>query len=327
MKLSTTVVFSLLFVTVAGFYTYLNPRSDSPATLSQVASLRLVPLEGDDRIDWIQIQNLERKEIITLTLQGDDWVLKYPVSYPTDPLIANGLVTALTLSTVNRRSLPQESWGEYGLRNPSIKIGIQTKRDKKRRYLYLGHESPVGGHVYAKWEGAKDYFLLDVNLKRAFDRSLYSLRQKQVFRTPVGDISRVYSKTFSRELELARQNGEWVWMKPEAISGRPVPKERTDELLILLRDLFVKDFLDTEKKNRSEYGITDEGMSIKVWGSSAAPEVFYLGQEETTKDGFYGTRAGENIIFLVARDNVRVLFEMLEAAADETSAQQLSQTT
>lgn len=320
MKLSTTVVFSVLFLTVAGFYTYLNPQSGTSSALSPSSAAQLVSLKGGDQIDWIQIQNLERKQTFTFILRGESWMLKYPVLYPADPLIANGLVTALTLSLVNRRLLPEKDWEEYGLLNPSIKVGIQTKRDEKRRYLLLGHQSPVGEYAYAKWEGAKDYFLVDINLKRAFDRSIYSIRQKQIFRTPVGDISRIYVKTFSRELEFTGQNGKWAWVKPQTIAGRPIPKERIDEILIQFRDLFVKDFLDSEKKDRSEYGISDEGMPIKVWGISDAPEIFYLGQEFPSRDGFYGTRAGENIIFLVARDNIRALFELLEVTAEQSSS-------
>ena len=322
MKFSTTVIFSVLFAVVAGFYTYLSPNPESVKAVSpSSASARLVALEGDNEINWIQIQNLERKEPITLALEGDRWILRYPVSYPTDPLIVNGLVTALTLSTVGRRLFPEEGWDEYGLLNPSIKVGIQTKRGGKRQYLYLGSQSPVGEYIYAKWEGGMDYFLLDKNFKQAFDRSLYSVRQKQIFRTPVGDISRIDVKTASRELELARENGQWMWVKPsQAASGLSVSKERMDEFLILLRDLFVKDFLDAEKKDRREYGITDDGTSIKVWGTTVAPEVFYLGREAPAKNGFFGTRAGENVIFLVSRDNIRLLFEMLETAADEAVA-------
>lgn len=312
MKFSTTLTYSFLFVVVAGAYTYFSPN-ERPPVPQGLPSHQLLPLEGDDTIAWIQIQNRKKKETVTLASQGEAWRVEYPVRYPADPLLAQGFVTALSLSTKARRLHPEEEWDEYGLENPDIRIGIETKRNKNRRFLYLGKKSPLGDYIFARWEREGEYFLLDANLKRSFDKSLYSLRDKRVFRSRLNEATKIRLEGFhDAPYEMLKKDNHWFWSEPRTLSKRPIKKERLDELLFLIRDLLVKDFLDEEKTDLAKTGLSEKAGSLAVWVKTEKSEILRLGHEVPPRDGFYARRDGENTLLLVARANIRLLFETFE---------------
>ena len=87
MKITTTLLFTILFVVVAWFYLEHKPQSSQETgtdSSSAVVTQKLVDLESEKMLNWIQIQNIERKETITLYRDDDRWMLKYPVVYKAD---------------------------------------------------------------------------------------------------------------------------------------------------------------------------------------------------------------------------------------------------
>ncbi len=315
MKASVTVTFSCLFLGVAVLYARLSPVSMPGAgTNPAEALLRVLPLLRDGGVRWIEIQNTPKKETIALEKQEEGWQLLTPVNYPADPLMAEGLATALKLSSKARRLLPEKGWEEYGLLNPDLKIGVEAEPGKKR-YLYLGDPSPVGNFVYARWEDEKEYFLVQADLKRAFERSVYSLRLKQIFRTSMQDVSKIHVRTLSADYEILKKGGKWFWIEPIPILGRGVSKSQSDEILGAIADLYVKDFLDQEKGTPVSLGFMASSPSIQLWGKGKKPEVFRIGREAAAQDSYYGMRENEKTFLLAARGNIRGLFQMMETMA------------
>lgn len=314
MKSSVTVGFSVLFLAVAVLYLRLSPVSLPGAASPSETLLRILPLLNDGGVQWIQIQNTEKKETITLQRKSGVWRILFPVSYPADQLMIEGLATALKLSSKARRLLPERDWDEYGLLKPPLKIGVEAEPGR-RRYLYLGDRSPIGHFVYARWEGEKEYFLVQEDLRRAFERSVYSLRLKQVFRTPLQEVSKLHVRTTNADYEIFKKGEKWFWMEPIPILGQTVPKRQSDEILAAIADLYVKDFLDQEKGAPETLGVSAMSPSIKIWGKGKKPEVFKIGRELETQDAYYGLREDEKTFLLVARGNIRGLFQMVEAMA------------
>ncbi len=321
MKASVTVTFTFLFLAVAALYARLNPATLPGVLDSTAGPLRVLPLLNDGGVQWMQIQNLEKKETVTLQKKDGIWRISFPVSYPADPLIAEGLATALKISSKARRLFPERGWEEYGLLKPSLKIGVEAEPGR-RRYLYLGDASPVGHFVFAKWEGEKEYFLVQADLKKAFERSVYSLRLKQIFRTPPNEITKIHVRALDGDYEILKKGQKWFWMEPIPILGKPVPKKQSDEILAVIADLYVKNFLDEEQGSRQALGFSATSSSVKLWGGAAGktPEVLKIGREAGTQDAYYGLRENEKTVFLVARGNIRVLFQMMETLAQSAAA-------
>jgi hypothetical protein len=326
MKTSVTFTVVLLFLVVSAAFFYLNPF-DKPiiqreGVLPAEVSMELLEDQAEDQnINFIQIQNLETKQTITLHRKNEKWQMTFPFSYPAEPQLAEGLVTALKLSKKARKLIPEKNWAEYGLQRPSLKVGIET-RPGKRHYLSFGDASPIGRNVFARWDNEKEYFLVSTDLKKAFERSPYSLRLKQIFRTPLQEISKVRIKTESEQYEMTYQNGKWIWVEPVSRIGESLLKAQTDEILAAISDLNVKEFLDAEKKSASKLGLSLISPSIKIWGKGKEKESLQLGNEVPTKEAFYAKREDEKVLLLVARNNIRQLFQMVETFAQGKNEQE-----
>lgn len=312
MKVTTTFSIMVLFAAVLWVYFALEPvpivktkKMDMPA------SMLVLQLAVDDEINWLQVQNLKKNETLTLIKNEGLWRLKYPINAPADPLLASGLETALTLSVKQRRLQPEKDWSEYGLLRPDIKIGVETRKNNKRRYLYLGAQSPVGDFIYARWEAEEDYFLLRDEVKRAFERSVYSLRLKRFFTMHFSDLTSIKLEREGRTFEIEKQKENWIWKKPAEISGHPISAQ--DFILIqgVFEKLYVKEFLDNPTKKREQLGFTGEPSAIECKSNGRA-EILHIGAEVPERDAFYAYKDGERFYAYIARENVKSIFETIE---------------
>ncbi|HXV27424.1 MAG TPA: DUF4340 domain-containing protein, partial [bacterium] len=230
------------------------------------------------------------------------------LGYPASNWVVDEMVgTLMTLSKV-RVLTPEKEWEEYGLLRPTIKIGIETVIHPGRRYLFLGNESPVGDSVYARWQESDDFFVVDSKLKQTFDRSLYAVREKRVFRISPDSIYKIQFRSGSELYELARRKNQWVWIRPRVRRGMTVDPVSSEEFSTQIRDLFIKDFLDPDKE-KVDTSFFKIAATVTIWGASKQKEIFYLGQEAPVRDAFYGKREGEDGLLLVDRSNLRAFFE------------------
>lgn len=316
MKASVTVVFVGLFVLVAAVYIYLQPYQQPHLDQLEPAPMKLLSMEDDDEIVWIQIQNKIEKETVTLKRENEEWLIKYPIEYPANELMAEGLATALTVSKKARRLIREKGWEEYGLDEPDMKVGVETKQSGKKRYLHFGDTSPVGNFVFARWEDEEEYFLLDTQLKDAFNRSVYSLRLKRVFRTPFKEVAKIRFRTMKDEYEISSYDEKWFWMEPIPILGEVLDKDDRDKILAQMLDLHVKDFLDKENRKPAELGFTIMNPSIKLFKKEGSPEVLVLGDSVAGRDSYYGMREGEEVYFLISKENTDLLMQSVDEIAE-----------
>lgn len=325
MKPAVTLVFVILFGVVTWVFYHLRPFHPEAVKKPVPAPMKLLPLEKNDQIVWIQVHNETEKETVTLKLEEDRWMIVYPITYPANELMAEGLVTALTLSKKARRLMREKAWNEYGLARPVMKIGVETLRSKKRRYLVFGDPSPVGDYIFARWEDEEEYFLLDSRLKSAFDRSVYSLRLKRIFRTPLKDVTKIRFRSADDEFEISHFQGKWFWMEPIPILGEVLEKDDRDQILSQLIDLHVKDFQDYEERKSHQLGFSILSPTIKLWTQEGDPEVLLLGDEVGARDAYYGIREKEDVYFLISKENIDNLFASVKEIASKYVNQGTSQ--
>jgi hypothetical protein len=313
-KLSVAAVILLLFAMVLGCYVYLSVGDwRSPVKSPEVAqSMQLLPLRDGDAIRRMQIQNASKNLNVTLEYDQNHWMMISPVRYPADEMLSEGFVTALKLSTKARRLMPEKGWDEYGLLKPAIKVGIETQKDPKKRFLYLGDVAPTGNFIYARWENESEYFLLNADLRKVFDQTVYALRMKKVFRMPLKDITKVTLVNSSGTWELSKIDEGWYWVEPLAILGDEVEKRDLDFIFSELERFHIKDFLDSSKKTKSELGFTSMSPFLRINNQKAETETLRLGGELPARDAFYGMRDGEPTLFLVSRGNFENFFRELE---------------
>ena len=317
MKLSTTITFLVLFVLVAAFYFLLDPQKKATQPGQGETSMRLLDVEDGDAIREIQIVRASQDERVRLEKHDQTWYVLSPVRAHADQLLVKGLVTALKLSTKARRLLREKDWAEYGLEKPSIKVVIKTEKNKEPRTLLLGDQSPVGEFVYARWEDETDYFLLNADLKKAFDRSAYSLREKRIFRTPSQALSKIYIQTPFGRYDMARVDEGWYWVEPAALLGEPVDKRDVDFVIASVRDFYVKDFMDEKQAGPEPTRFSEWGSLVRLKSDSLDQETLFLGDELPARDAYYALKEGNTGLFVISRTNIHNFFKRMDELSRE----------
>lgn len=317
MKASVTFTFAGLFAAVAVCYYFIGtPLSKPAAPLVVSGDGKLLPFDSEQPLRLIQIQNLLRKETITLENSGEGWYLRHPANYLADKMMAEGLVSALRVSTKSRRLMREKGWEEYGLARPDIKIGVEAKDSTRRRYLFLGDQSPVADSVYARWEGEEEYFLLDARLKQAFDRTVYSLREKRVVRLPVQSVEKIHMQTFKDNYELSRQEGKWYWTEPVSRIGKQVSDEKVYQLLLLLSELHIKEFLDGRSVEDKELGFLRAAPFMQLWTADKT-SVLRIGKEIIDHDAYYGMLEEEKVAVEISKGLMDSLFQIFDRVQEK----------
>lgn len=320
MKTSVTLGFTGLFVLVAVCYYFFGmPLSKPAAPLVVSGDGKLLPFDAESSLRLIQIQNLLKKETITLEYGEDRWFVRHPAEYPADKMMAEGLVSALKVSTKSRRLMRERGWDEYGLSRPDIKIGVEAQGDSHRRYLLLGDASPVTNMVYARWDHEDEYFLLDARMKQAFDRTLYSLREKKIVRLPVQSVDRIHVQTFKGNYEISRQEGKWYWTEPVARIGKKITDEKVYQLLLLLNELHIKEFLDGKSPEDGDYGFLRAAPFMQLWAKDQT-STLRIGREVVEREAYYGVIEGEKTLLLVSKELMDSFFKIFDRVTEEPEA-------
>lgn len=318
MKFSLTVVFFLLFLVVVSAYVYLVPSGSKPGSVSKSdLNSRLLQLEDDDEIITLEIENISEKEKIVFVKEERRWFLREPVHGAADKLLVDGLTAALTLSSKARRLTPESGWQEYGLETPSLKVGLSTQKHHEIKRLYFGDKSPVGDFVFARWEDESEYFLLDPNLMKAFQRSAYSFREKKIFHQPLKQLSTIRIQNESEVYEVTRQDSGWVWVEPIEFIGQSITPADADLMVNLMRGLYIKDFLGAETDAAEKgFGMLGPETVLEMKGfENDVSEALHLGEELPVRDAFYARKSGEPEVFLVARDKIGEVFALFRSLA------------
>ena len=316
MRFSMTLVFSILFLIVLVFYLNLDTRS--PALEQEPMMQKLMPLNIQDEITSLQIEKLKERETITLARgEKGQWMIQHPITATADPLFVQGLISALRLSPQVRRLSPEQDWEAYGLKTPEIKIGVETKAGKMRRYLDLGNLNNSGEFIFARWEEEKDYFLLSTDIKSAFSQSVYSLRLKSIFQTPLKDISKIHFRIEREEYELSQHQGRWFWMEPILLLGDALDPTQAVKMTNKIQNLSVKEFFDGAQPGSQATGFTSMGNRIEITSVHSEKEVLDLGKEMTGKDSLYAKKPDSPNVFLVSKSNLAGFFKGMEVLTRE----------
>ena len=252
MKLSTTLVLAFLLSALGAYYYWGEKPSSRTGPWEPT---RILTFEEGDAVTRLHLINRSAHENFSLLRTDSSWQIESPVIYPAEDFLAEGMVQALTFSHRLRR-FPWEAGGkdeEFGFKPAEIEIGIQTKKQPAERSLLIGKDSPAGMGVFARWEGEKEYFLMPHEMKAALDRSLYSLRQKKLFRVKWDDITWIHAKVEGQEFHIQKSGDAWRWVVPA--SSKEILVEKVSELIYAFQSLYVKEFLDGAPAGKKEFGL------------------------------------------------------------------------
>lgn len=299
MKPRTTVFLALLLVSLSTYYV-ISERNARRAE-AQLASIKILPLAEGDRVSWFRIENGTSKEALALRREDSEWTLEFPVVYPAERFLAEGIASALTLSYRLRRFPFEEKEAvSFGLEPAEIRVELETEKDPKRRTLLLGKESPMKMGIYARWEGEAEAFLMPAPVKAALERTVYSLRQKKLFRLDPDQVTWIHAKRGAKEFR-----------------SEEIPVEKIDDLIYALQSLYIKEFLDGKDPATPAFGLQGKRSFVAAGTSDGTVEKIYWGAAVREKQALHAIRENERLVLLVPQQKVASLYEMVETLVQE----------
>lgn len=317
MKLGRLIAFSLLFAVAVTIYLFQTRLEKQALTSFPDEVNRIFMMGEDDFPDHLEIQNQSEKTRVLLAKEGEAWALVSPVVYPADPEVIAGVVSGLRRATQQPRLRAEKEWEEYGLSQPVMEVTMAIP-GKKAETLFVGAQAPVGDAFFARWSSERGYFLLRGDVKEALQQSVYSFREKRVFRTPPSEMQKVYVEMGPLAYQWKKDGPEWYWMEPLSKFGQKIPLEAMGRVLAALRGLYIKEFLDDNKKSKADLGFFIIHDRIRIDSRLGKPEILHFGNEVPLQNAYFGFREGEPTVFLLDQGKVFQLLDLLKNIENTT---------
>ncbi len=326
MKLIRTIVFILLFAIVMAIYLFQVRLNKQVLKILPDEVNRTVLISEVALVVRVELRDNIQKTKIVLRKKNGIWSLAEPVRYPAESQIVEGFLTAARMASQQSRLRAEKEWGEYGLAKPEFEI-LFDMPGKKTAILRIGAQAPVGKAVFARWSDERGFFLLPPEMKAMFRQSVYSLRQKRLFRTSTEDIRKIYVEMGKYSCQWKREGDQWYWLEPVEKLGQKVSAGSMELVLGGLQSLHAREFLDHNKKSKSELGFFMIHDFIRLELEGGKKETFYFGNEVPEQNAYYGFLEGEDVVFLVDRLNVVEFFDFMrkiQAEAPKLETKDLS---
>ena len=320
MKFRTTLFFVILFVGALALYVSQTKRE--VARVEETKKVdddfkvqveeKLPEFKKDQTVNFIQVQELNKEETFWLEKQDADWQMVYPIRALADQSMAQGMAGMVKLALNQKLLRPEGSWSDYGLEKPDMKIGVGTTENSERHFLYLGKEAPMNAGIFARWDDKNAYFILPKAIKSAFRKTVYEMREKRLFMTPLPKIDRIYIQMGEMTFDWTLRNGIWYWMEPIDLIGKTVAGDQIMAVIQVLSKLHIKEFIDDAKSDIYSAGISMISDRIQI-RSGTNIETIYFGKEATLKTAYYAHRENEKDLFLIDQTKVIEVLDLLDA--------------
>ncbi len=324
MKFRTTLFFAALFFGILSLY--LSQEKKEEKRVDQIKKTssdfklqveeKSFEISKKEKIDFIQVEGASKENSFGLEKRGTIWHLSYPVQDLADQSLAQGMDVMIRMAAKQALLKPESDWAEYGLDHPSLKVGVKTNSGESIHFIRFGKEAPLRGKIFARWDDKKAYFLLPTAMRDAFRRTVYEMREKRLFRTPITKIDRIYIEIGGHTFDWTLKNGIWYWMEPLDLLGQSVKQESITAIIQLLSRLRIKEFLDKEKQDAYAAGVSMISDRIQMYEGNQL-ESIYFGKEETRKTAYYAYREGEEKLFLIDQTKLIEVLEFLNALDQE----------
>lgn len=251
----------------------------------------------------------------TLSFKRDargNWQIVSPVFFPAEPLIIDGFVTLLKL-TPRLRNLQANQLNpkDFGFDDPSLKICVEVS-NHNLRCLLIGNKSVIGDGAYAKWDNEESYFLVEQVFLKSFDKTLYSVRKKQIFSLLNDEIASIHFQSSKKEFHIIHEGKYWTLQKPiESAIG----EQAMNTLLTELNGLYVKEFLEGEETSKFKSKVKQALRTVRVIFRNQTEQVLIQGQEANGRDAYYARLSEPETLFLVSKGKLNHLEEAFSKVA------------
>jgi hypothetical protein len=218
----------------------------------------------------------------TLTLERDEggpWRLTAPLQAAADEYEANALVEALA-SLRLERVVEKEAKDPAAYEIPKTEVSLWPKGQDTPIELLVGMENPLDHSLFAKRADDPRIVLLASSLKTTLDKTIFDLRQKDVFKFATADVKEIQVQSKNVAWRADRDEAGWALQEPVAARAA---KTLIDGLLDSLSGLRAKAFVSESKSPETlkEFGLDKPEYAVRLSLPTPGQEIVF----DLTKKG------------------------------------------
>ena len=270
MKFKTTLILLGAFAVVLAAVLFFDSRG-AKTKAAEERSNTLISLTAADIHKVSVVRGIE-----ALTLERDGtgpWRLTSPIQAAADETEAAGLVDALASLRIER-VVEKEAKDPKAYEIPTAEVSLWVKEKAAPVRLLVGMENPLDKSLFAKREDDPRIVLLASSLKTTLDKTVFDLRQKEVFKFTAADVGAVRVKAKDAAWQAAKDEAGWSLKSPVASLAA---KGKIDSLLESLSSLRAKAFVAETKTAAAlkEFGLDKPEYEVALSMPSAGREIVF----------------------------------------------------
>ncbi|MCF8062717.1 MAG: DUF4340 domain-containing protein [Deltaproteobacteria bacterium] len=279
MKYRSTIVYLVIALLLGGLYLW-DVRSEKEEKAREEEARVLFPEAVSGKLERIELTRGNETIVVQRIAEDaseDSWTITSPVETAADDFSVNR-ITSLLPHLKHTRIVEREAKdpASFGLENPALTLAWKT--EEQQGALSVGDESPVDKDFYAMKGKDGLVFLLAAGDKEVLDKSLYDLRDKQLFTLPSGGITR---------LELERPSGSWAFVKSGettwAMESEPDFPLDSEQVNTVVRRLTWEEAASFER---------EQADALEPYGLDRPAHRIVLSDGDTTEELLVGDPAG-----------------------------------
>ncbi|MBW2072657.1 MAG: DUF4340 domain-containing protein, partial [Deltaproteobacteria bacterium] len=307
MKTRTVFIYIGILLLVGGYFAYFEVFQEQQKIAREKAASHLFHLSSSE----VTGLSLASKENGTIVLHKEnDWLIVEPVRTRADNFVVTGILATLQNMKAERRlELAKSSTADYGLDAPLLQVAFETADSQHR--LKIGAKTPVGNQFYALADDPTSVVLISAAAERVLNRTLFDLRQKEMFTFKAEQIDRLEVEQSGKKIAIGRRDKDnWTALLPAAAKIR-LKSTKVEELLHALLGTRASGFLDQGAVDLVGLGLQPPRARVRLF-SKKKGQTLLLGNIAREQ----GVYAKSDQIASVAIVNKDVLAKLPSSLAD-----------
>lgn len=226
-----------------------------------------------DEIRLVKITNGDK--VVELKKSDEGWMVgPDPVDRASVDAVKRLIETARTTPILDRIDSGEienrDRLSEYGLKKSNVQFDIKGDRDHP---LLIGKDAADEQRVYVRFEDSRDVYLIPDDLVKMVLSPVEDYRDRMPVRLRPDRVDRIVIRRPVGEIELKREGGGWVVVKP--LSAR-ASTATVEEFLGKLFRTRIEGFESTS--DPASLGLSDSVAEVQAFGEGeTVPETIRLG--------------------------------------------------
>ena len=252
-----------------------------------------------------RIQIKRKDEPANLIKEKEQWKISGKVKAKADKdVILNFLQTIQFARIKEFESENPESLKNYGLDIPYATLTLEDE-NKKSYSIDLGSAKKGSGY-YGKKNESQEVFVVDKKFYNTIKKQNIEFLKKTLIDFQDKDVTEIKIQNEEETIQAIRIDKEnWKIKKPQETTA---DMATINSYLLDLKEAKITKFINLSQDATNSFGLDKPKRSFSISTVNGESHKIFIGESSLDGDQFYAQRAGEPIIFLVAKETKKKLF-------------------